>query len=72
MYININVLFYQDSEIIEQIDRDVMRTHPDLHFFSGDSSFAKSNQVNFYQLNDTGLGIKLGCLSVNLSCFRKH
>ncbi|KAK1381250.1 Rab-GAP TBC domain-containing protein [Heracleum sosnowskyi] len=36
--------FFQDTEIIEQIDRDVMRTHPDLHFFSGDSSFAKSNQ----------------------------
>lgn len=35
----------QDSEIIEQIDRDVKRTHPDMHFFSGDSSFAKSNQV---------------------------
>ncbi|KAJ6298920.1 hypothetical protein OIU76_019978 [Salix suchowensis] len=36
--------FFQDSEIIEQIDRDVKRTHPDLHFFSGDSSYAKSNQ----------------------------
>ncbi|KAF9606179.1 hypothetical protein IFM89_023634 [Coptis chinensis] len=36
--------FFQDTEIIEQIDRDVKRTHPDLHFFSGDSSFAKSNQ----------------------------
>ncbi|CAL1354512.1 unnamed protein product [Linum trigynum] len=36
--------FFQDSEIIEQIDRDVKRTHPDLHFFSGDSSFANSNQ----------------------------
>ncbi|KAF3456582.1 hypothetical protein FNV43_RR01236 [Rhamnella rubrinervis] len=36
--------FFQDTEIIEQINRDVMRTHPDLHFFSGDSSFAKSNQ----------------------------
>ncbi|KAF5736630.1 TBC1 domain family member 13 [Tripterygium wilfordii] len=36
--------FFQDTEIIEQIDRDVMRTHPDMHFFSGDSSFAKSNQ----------------------------
>ncbi|XP_011006965.1 PREDICTED: TBC1 domain family member 13-like [Populus euphratica] len=36
--------FFQDSEIIEQIDRDVKRTHPDMHFFSGDSSFAKSNQ----------------------------
>lgn len=36
--------FFQDTEIIEQIDRDVMRTHPDMHFFSGDSPFAKSNQ----------------------------
>ncbi|KAJ9182456.1 hypothetical protein P3X46_006451 [Hevea brasiliensis] len=36
--------FFQDAEIMEQIDRDVKRTHPDLHFFSGDSSFAKSNQ----------------------------
>lgn len=30
---------------MEQIDRDVKRTHPDLHFFSGDSTLAKSNQV---------------------------
>ncbi|XWS09161.1 hypothetical protein CRYUN_Cryun40dG0062500 [Craigia yunnanensis] len=36
--------FFQDSEIIEQIDRDVKRTHPDVHFFSGDSQLAKSNQ----------------------------
>lgn len=36
--------FFQDTEIIEQIDRDVMRTHPDLHFFSGNSPFAKANQ----------------------------
>ncbi|KAL6548511.1 hypothetical protein OROGR_008932 [Orobanche gracilis] len=36
--------FFQDTEITEQIDRDVMRTHPDIHFFSGDSTFAKSNQ----------------------------
>ncbi|KAG8369645.1 hypothetical protein BUALT_Bualt14G0035200 [Buddleja alternifolia] len=36
--------FFQDTEIMEQIDRDVLRTHPDIHFFSGDSSFAKSNQ----------------------------
>ncbi|AQK98892.1 Ypt/Rab-GAP domain of gyp1p superfamily protein [Zea mays] len=32
------------SEIMEQIDRDVKRTHPDMQFFCGDSSFAKSNQ----------------------------
>ncbi|KAK6122878.1 hypothetical protein DH2020_043404 [Rehmannia glutinosa] len=38
--------FFQDAEIIEQIDRDVKRTHPDIHFFSGDSTFAKSNQVS--------------------------
>ncbi|KAK8572856.1 hypothetical protein V6N13_048417 [Hibiscus sabdariffa] len=36
--------FFQDSEIIEQIDRDVKRTHPDMHFFCGDSQLAKSNQ----------------------------
>ncbi|KAJ4968091.1 hypothetical protein NE237_014792 [Protea cynaroides] len=36
--------FFQDTEIIEQIDRDVKRTHPDMHFFSGDSSLARSNQ----------------------------
>ncbi|XP_071719657.1 uncharacterized protein [Rutidosis leptorrhynchoides] len=36
--------FFQDTEIIEQIDRDVKRTHPDMHFFSGDSAAAKANQ----------------------------
>ncbi|KAL7081405.1 hypothetical protein ACP275_14G038000 [Erythranthe tilingii] len=36
--------FFQESEIMEQIDRDVKRTHPGIHFFSGDSAFAKSNQ----------------------------
>ncbi|GAB4851888.1 hypothetical protein Ancab_031287 [Ancistrocladus abbreviatus] len=36
--------FFQDTEIIEQIDRDVQRTHPDMPFFSGDTPFAKSNQ----------------------------
>ncbi|KAE8714544.1 Detected protein of confused Function [Hibiscus syriacus] len=36
--------FFQESEIVEQIDRDVMRTHPDMHFFSGDLQLAKSNQ----------------------------
>ncbi|VAH83197.1 unnamed protein product [Triticum turgidum subsp. durum] len=34
----------EHSEMIEQVDRDVKRTHPDIHFFCGDSSFAKSNQ----------------------------
>ncbi|XP_076915572.1 uncharacterized protein LOC143574968 [Bidens hawaiensis] len=36
--------FFQDTEIIEQIDRDVKRTHPDMHFFSGDSASAQANQ----------------------------
>ncbi|CAF2269585.1 unnamed protein product [Brassica napus] len=36
--------FFKDTEVLEQIDRDVMRTHPDMHFFSGDSPVAKSNQ----------------------------
>lgn len=37
---------WKDSEMIEQIDRDVKRTHPDMNFFCGDSSLAMSNQVN--------------------------
>ncbi|XP_075654125.1 uncharacterized protein LOC142624443 isoform X2 [Castanea sativa] len=38
------LLMNPDTEIIEQIDRDVKRTHPDMHFFSGNLPFAKSNQ----------------------------
>jgi hypothetical protein len=39
------VLFVaQDNEIMEQIDRDVMRTHPDMHFFSGDSTEAEQHR----------------------------
>lgn len=29
---------------MEQIDRDVMRTHPDMHFFSGDSAEAEQHR----------------------------
>ena len=29
---------------MEQIDRDVMRTHPDLHFFSGDDQTATTHR----------------------------
>jgi hypothetical protein len=39
-YILINVNL-QESEILEQIDRDVKRTHPEMPFFS-----AKANQVS--------------------------
>jgi hypothetical protein len=31
---------------MEQIGHDVKRTHPNMHFFCGDSSFAESIQVN--------------------------
>lgn len=43
-------LLNPDTEVIEQIDRDVMRTHPDMHFFSGDSSLAKSNRDSLKQI----------------------
>ncbi|KAK1282649.1 hypothetical protein QJS10_CPB22g00683 [Acorus calamus] len=42
--------YFQDTEIIEQIDRDVKRTHPDMHFFSGDSPSAKANQESFRRI----------------------
>ena len=29
---------------MEQIDRDVMRTHPDMHFFSGESAEAEEHR----------------------------
>lgn len=34
----------QDAEMMEQIDRDVMRTHPGLHFFSGDDGAAVTHR----------------------------
>uniref|UniRef100_A0A061RHF4 Tbc1 domain family member 13-like n=1 Tax=Tetraselmis sp. GSL018 TaxID=582737 RepID=A0A061RHF4_9CHLO len=30
--------FFKDAEVMEQIERDVVRTHPDMHFFSGDKT----------------------------------
>ncbi|KAL6331146.1 hypothetical protein AAG906_009574 [Vitis piasezkii] len=36
--------YFQDTEIAEQIDRDLQRTHPDLKFFSGDSSLSRKNR----------------------------
>ncbi|XP_010522393.1 PREDICTED: TBC1 domain family member 13 [Tarenaya hassleriana] len=36
--------YFQDSDIIEQIHRDVKRTHPDMPFFSNESSLGQSNQ----------------------------
>ena len=40
----IGVLNIQDAEMMEQIDRDVMRTHPGLHFFSGDDGSAVTHR----------------------------
>ena len=34
----------QDAEMMEQIDRDVLRTHPGLHFFSGDDGAAVAHR----------------------------
>ena len=34
----------QDTELREQIERDVMRTHPDMHFFSGDDAAARQHR----------------------------
>ncbi|GAB2295695.1 hypothetical protein Dimus_029849 [Dionaea muscipula] len=42
--------FFQDNEIIEQIDRDVQRTHPDMPFFSADSPFANSNRESLRRI----------------------
>lgn len=34
----------QDSEVMVQVERDVMRTHPDMHFFTGDSPEAEAHR----------------------------
>ncbi|XP_024364501.1 uncharacterized protein [Physcomitrium patens] len=36
--------FFQDTELAEQINRDVKRTHPDMPFFCGDNDSARENQ----------------------------
>lgn len=35
--------FFEHTEIADQIDRDLQRTHPDMKFFSGESSLSKKN-----------------------------
>ena len=42
--IMIALIHLQDAEMMEQIDRDVMRTHPGLHFFSGDDGSAVTHR----------------------------
>lgn len=36
---------WQDVEVQEQIERDVARTHPDMHFFSGQGSPLHHNRL---------------------------
>ncbi|XP_072965668.1 uncharacterized protein [Typha angustifolia] len=35
--------FFKDVEIVEQIDRDLPRTHPDIEFFSADSPLSQKH-----------------------------
>ncbi|OIT20461.1 PREDICTED: TBC domain-containing protein C1952.17c-like [Nicotiana attenuata] len=36
--------YFEFTEISDQIDRDLQRTHPDLEFFSGDSPLSRRNR----------------------------
>ncbi|XP_021666625.2 TBC domain-containing protein C1952.17c isoform X3 [Hevea brasiliensis] len=36
--------YFQHTEIADQIERDLQRTHPNIKFFSGDSSFSRKNR----------------------------
>ncbi|KAL6974216.1 hypothetical protein U1Q18_028397 [Sarracenia purpurea var. burkii] len=36
--------FFQFTEIADQIDRDLQRTHPDMKFFSGGTSLSRKNR----------------------------
>lgn len=36
--------YFEFTEILKQIDRDLHRTHPDLEFFSGDSPLSRKNR----------------------------
>ncbi|GMH40284.1 hypothetical protein BSKO_08188 [Bryopsis sp. KO-2023] len=36
--------FFRDKDVKDQIERDVMRTHPDMHFFSGDGEEAATHR----------------------------
>ena len=40
------MIFYalQDHEIMIQVERDVMRTHPDMQFFTGDGPEAQAHR----------------------------
>ncbi|KAF2312920.1 hypothetical protein GH714_042432 [Hevea brasiliensis] len=38
--------YFQHTEIADQIERDLQRTHPNIKFFSGDSSFSRKNRLD--------------------------
>ncbi|KAE8714197.1 Ypt/Rab-GAP domain of gyp1p superfamily protein isoform 2 [Hibiscus syriacus] len=37
--------YFEHIDIAEQIDRDLQRTHPEMKFFSGESSFSRRHRV---------------------------
>ncbi len=50
----------QDSEVMVQVERDVMRTHPDMHFFTGDSPEAEAHR----EASARGVGVGVGRMGV--------
>ncbi|GJY89861.1 importin beta-like SAD2 [Tanacetum coccineum] len=58
----------RDTKIIEQIDRDVKHTYPDMHFFSSDSASAKKLNRKLCNFIQRGVWLMLptlqGCLVV--------
>ncbi|GIL51493.1 hypothetical protein Vafri_7469 [Volvox africanus] len=36
--------YFKDSETMVQVERDVLRTHPDMHFFTGDTPEAEAHR----------------------------
>jgi len=61
--------------VLEQIDRDVKRTHPDMHFFSGDDPSAVAHRqvlMNFFcQLHADAALARLNAAPLH-DCMRPH
>lgn len=47
--------YFKDSEILEQIERDVRRTHPDMHFFNSEASLQPNGAGD---LNDNQIAMR--------------
>ena len=48
--------------MMEQIDRDVMRTHPDMHFFSGDGEASRRHREVYTYCTNVVAGSVQCCL----------